>query len=70
MLFRSITAFAGHDDRIVSIDSIRAWAEHTTHSFRMRVLAGDHFFVHSARGTFLEAVSQDLIEQRSEFRVL
>jgi len=52
----SIKALAGSQDLIVSSEEITPWQVHTTGSFSLEVLPGDHFFVHQPRILqFLEA---------------
>lgn len=56
----SITAFGGLGDKSVSRASLEAWQVHTTAGFAVRMLPGDHFFVHTQEKTVLEKVSQEL----------
>ena len=57
-----ISAFGGLGDVEVTRDDVAAWEQHTRGRFRMRMLPGDHFFVHSAKDLILEAVARDLAE--------
>jgi medium-chain acyl-[acyl-carrier-protein] hydrolase len=57
-----ITAFSGLDDTEVSREELEAWRVHTNGTFSLRMLAGDHFFLHSARAFLLRAISQDLLQ--------
>ena len=54
------TDFVDLADRKVDREMLAAWARHTRSSFNLRMLPGDHFFVHSARSPLLAAVAQDL----------
>ena len=56
----SITAFGGLEDYGVRRHSIEGWGEHTTGSFMVRMLPGDHFFVNTGRLPLLEAISKEL----------
>jgi medium-chain acyl-[acyl-carrier-protein] hydrolase len=40
-----IAALAGSDDASVPPDSVRAWRQHTTRTFHLSVVPGDHFFI-------------------------
>jgi pyochelin biosynthesis protein PchC len=40
-----VTALIGDSDPMVTPDEARAWAEHTTGPFALRVFAGGHFFL-------------------------
>jgi len=40
-----ITAFVGDEDPQVTLDEARAWAEHTTAGFGLRVFRGGHFYL-------------------------
>ena len=55
-----IMAFGGLSDREVSRKQLDAWREHTSASFALRMLPGDHFFLNSDQGTLLTLVSQEL----------
>jgi medium-chain acyl-[acyl-carrier-protein] hydrolase len=57
-----VTAFGGIEDRDVTREYIAAWREHTTGPFLMRMLPGDHFFIHSAEATLLQVVARELHE--------
>ncbi len=52
-----ITAFAGNADSKVSFRDVAAWRRQTKSRFEIRALAGDHFFIHSARGALLKEVA-------------
>lgn len=56
----AISAFGGLDDHRVSQEALTAWREQTRGAFRMRMLEGDHFFLHSARDQLLGYLSEDL----------
>jgi medium-chain acyl-[acyl-carrier-protein] hydrolase len=47
----SISAYGGLQDK---------WRDQTDHSFTLRMLPGNHFFVHNTQALLLQAVSQDL----------
>ncbi len=55
-----ITAFGGSADQHVPVDQLEAWGAQTANSFELNMLDGDHFFIQSAVGPLLEAVSQQL----------
>lgn len=55
-----ITAFGGQDDPEATRADVRAWCEHTSDAFTLKVFAGDHFFLHSAQAAVLAALSQQL----------
>jgi surfactin synthase thioesterase subunit len=56
----TLTALGGRDDRSVTRADLEAWRRHTTGPFDVRILPGDHFFVHSARAALLRAVQARL----------
>ena len=39
-----------------------AWRQHSKGRFRLRMLPGDHFFLHSAKDLITEAVARDMAE--------
>jgi medium-chain acyl-[acyl-carrier-protein] hydrolase len=55
-----ISAYAGVHDEHVSVPLMEAWHEHTAAGFALRRFPGDHFFLHSAAGPLLQAISLDL----------
>jgi medium-chain acyl-[acyl-carrier-protein] hydrolase len=57
-----ISAFGGLGDEEVTRDDVEAWRDHTRGRFRMRMMPGDHFFLHGSKDLVLEAVSRDLAE--------
>jgi surfactin synthase thioesterase subunit len=57
-----ISAFGGLGDEEVTREDVEAWRQQTQGRFRMRMLPGDHFFVHGSNDLILEAVSRDLAE--------
>ncbi|MEU1313379.1 alpha/beta fold hydrolase [Streptomyces cinnamoneus] len=40
-----VTALTGDDDPKATVDEARAWGEHTTGEFRLRVFPGGHFYI-------------------------
>jgi medium-chain acyl-[acyl-carrier-protein] hydrolase len=57
-----ISAFGGLDDRQISIDHIAQWSEYSLEQFTIRMFPGDHFFVHSAQRSVLDAIASDLTQ--------
>jgi medium-chain acyl-[acyl-carrier-protein] hydrolase len=57
-----ISAFGGLGDPEVSRDELEAWREQARGAFRLRLLPGDHFFLHGARDLITESVARDLAE--------
>ncbi|HEX5716206.1 MAG TPA: thioesterase II family protein [Thermoanaerobaculia bacterium] len=57
-----ISAFGGLGDKEVARDEVAAWKENTRGRFRLRMLPGDHFFIHGNRDMVLEALARDLME--------
>ena len=56
-----ISAFGGIEDSDVSQEDVEAWRQHTRSAFTLRMLPGDHFFLHSARDQLVQLVSEDLM---------
>jgi len=57
-----ISAFGGLGDEEVTRDDLDLWRQHAKGRFRLRMLPGDHFFLHSAKDLITEAVARDLAE--------
>lgn len=57
-----ISAFGGLGDEEVTREDVESWRQHTRGRFRVRMLPGDHFFIHGTRQLVTEAVARDLAE--------
>lgn len=55
-----ISAFGGLEDRHVRREHLEAWREHTSGEFKLRMLAGDHFFLQSSQKLLLEIMFREL----------
>jgi medium-chain acyl-[acyl-carrier-protein] hydrolase len=56
----AISAFGGTADEDISRDDMDAWRIHTERAFTLRMIQGDHFFIHTARMALLQAICRDL----------
>lgn len=52
-----ITAFAGSEDEEVKVASVAQWRRHTDAGFTLKVLPGNHFFLHGQERALLEELS-------------
>ena len=57
-----ISAFGGLGDVEITREDVEAWRQHTRGRFKIRMLLGDHFFIHGTKDLILEAVARDLAE--------
>jgi surfactin synthase thioesterase subunit/glycosyltransferase involved in cell wall biosynthesis len=55
-----VRAYGGADDPNVRREHLDGWGEQTAASFAVRVFAGGHFYLSTAREPFLEALERDL----------
>jgi medium-chain acyl-[acyl-carrier-protein] hydrolase len=55
-----ISAFVGTQDSIASYAQVEAWREQTRRAFSLRLIPGNHFFLHSAQPLLLWAIGQEL----------
>jgi medium-chain acyl-[acyl-carrier-protein] hydrolase len=55
-----ITAIGGTDDPKADRGEMEAWREHTRAAFALRMVPGDHFFIHSAPSVVLRDLAQEL----------
>jgi medium-chain acyl-[acyl-carrier-protein] hydrolase len=55
-----ITAVGGLSDPKAQREDMEAWRLHTRGEFSVRMVQGDHFFIHSAQATVLRDLAQDL----------
>jgi medium-chain acyl-[acyl-carrier-protein] hydrolase len=56
-----ISAFGGLADPTLTRADLDLWREQTSASFRLRMVAGNHFFLQSAQAALLQAIAQDLV---------
>lgn len=52
-----ITVFGGSQDPTTPLDDLNAWREHTSGPVVVRLLPGDHFFIHTAEARLLQEIS-------------
>ncbi|HEX7181023.1 MAG TPA: thioesterase II family protein [Thermoanaerobaculia bacterium] len=57
-----ISAFGGLGDDEVTREDLEGWKQHTRGKFRLRMLPGDHFFLHPSKDVVCEAVARDMAE--------
>ena len=57
-----VSAFGGLQDQEVSSEDLAGWAEQTSAAFILRMLPGDHFFLHTARRQLLETICRELYD--------
>lgn len=55
-----ITAFAGSEDEEVDVSSVAQWRRHTSADFSLKVIEGDHFFLHEQQPEMLRRLSEIL----------
>ncbi|SDK75169.1 Surfactin synthase thioesterase subunit [Actinopolyspora mzabensis] len=56
----SLTAFAGTDDGEYTTAEVAEWAGHTSQEFKLKIMPGDHFFLHHHQHSLLDEISQRL----------
>jgi medium-chain acyl-[acyl-carrier-protein] hydrolase len=56
-----IVAFGGSHDPRLSRERIDGWAVHSDSGFQSQYFPGDHFFIHTAKGSVIAAMSAELI---------
>ena len=55
-----ITVFGGLDDPEETPERLERWREHTSKSFDLRMLPGDHFFLHPSQPLLLQTLFEKL----------
>ena len=55
-----ITAIGGLDDPKAERGEMEAWRRHTRADFTLRMVPGDHFFIHTSQAMALRDLAQDL----------
>jgi len=56
-----VVALTGDSDPRVDLDEARAWADHTSNSFDLRVFPGGHFYLSAQQTAVVELVQQRLL---------
>jgi medium-chain acyl-[acyl-carrier-protein] hydrolase len=55
-----ISAYCGTEDKEVSKEEMAGWQEQTTSTFKLTMIPGNHFFIHSQQDLLLKYISQEL----------
>ena len=55
-----IVVLGSADDILTSLDGLDAWRQQTTNDFRLRILAGNHDFINTAREHLLTTLGEEL----------
>lgn len=55
-----ISVFGGLQDRTIELKELEAWREQTLNYFSLKMLSGNHFFIHSSRSFLLQELIQQL----------
>ncbi|AFZ36190.1 Oleoyl-(acyl-carrier-protein) hydrolase [Stanieria cyanosphaera PCC 7437] len=55
-----ISVFGGLQDRTIELKELEAWREQTLNSFSLKMLSGNHFFIHSSQSFLLQELIQQL----------
>ncbi len=55
-----ITVYGGTEDPVVEVEELYPWDAQTTSDCAVRLLPGDHFFLHQDRDKFVAALAEDL----------
>jgi medium-chain acyl-[acyl-carrier-protein] hydrolase len=55
-----MTVFGGLQDADVKREHLEAWQDYTNASFSLKMLPGDHFFLHSSETSLLKQISAEL----------
>lgn len=56
-----VTAFGGLEDPEVARDDLDAWRQVSRGTFRLRMFAGGHFFLHEHQQALIAAIAQELV---------
>jgi len=56
-----ITVYGGLQDTDAPVESLRAWAEHTSASCSLRMFTGDHFYIHNPGIGFVDVFRRDVL---------
>jgi medium-chain acyl-[acyl-carrier-protein] hydrolase len=55
-----INAYCGTQDKEVSIEEMTGWQEQTSSTFKLEIIPGNHFFIHSQQDLLLKYIAQEL----------
>ncbi len=57
-----ISVYGGLQDKDVPREDLEGWREHTTGSFTLRMVVGDHFFLNTAGTPLLQSLAREVYE--------
>lgn len=57
-----VSAFTGEDDPLVTANEMLAWRDVAGQGFRLRVFAGDHFYLNPARAQVCASIRHELVD--------
>jgi medium-chain acyl-[acyl-carrier-protein] hydrolase len=63
-----IAIYGGLEDQRAPMETLPAWQLHTSSQCRVRILPGNHFFIHNQREEFIKVLRRDLLSVVSEKR--
>ena len=55
-----INAYCGTHDKEVGIEDMTGWREQTSSTFKLEMIPGGHFFIHSQQDVLLQYIAQEL----------
>jgi medium-chain acyl-[acyl-carrier-protein] hydrolase len=55
-----IHAITGTEDKEVNIQDVESWHEQTCSTFKLEMIKGNHFFIHSQQDLLLRSISREL----------
>lgn len=60
-----VTVYGGLGDSCVTCDQLQEWEQHTDAQFSMKMMPGDHFFIHTSERELLNSIYQQLARTSS-----
>ena len=63
-----ISVFGGLRDPLVKREELEAWREQTNASFSLRMLDGDHFFLHKSQAFLLSIIAREIYRLESSLK--
>ena len=55
-----VVALVGDDDEVATVDEVRAWRDHTTGPFELRVFDGGHFYLNDHAAAVVDELARHL----------
>jgi medium-chain acyl-[acyl-carrier-protein] hydrolase len=65
-----MSLFGGSQDQDISQQDLEAWRRHTTKTFKLHMIPGDHFYLITARDSLVQELNKEILQTQLELAML